>query len=350
MRRPIPHGRGSPSGEAADDPRPAGNAGVGAGCQSRRGFSIVPHRPRHRPARMAAELQADPEKGTGLANPRTTCPPSRRRTAHRRRLGGAGPGPVRPQCRPGRGGARIPAAGRAVRLPAVRRRQGGGRHRGQEDRRDLERRRRAVREVHAQPAGASGPLGRPARLRLREHRRRDLLLQPARPKAALAPAVRLSPPRDAARLAAPARHPARPPAADAAARPARPARLPDRGHRGARKIARRGPAPRADPARHRRRQDLHRLLVLLAADPRSGCQTHPVSGGPQQPRRPDAEGVPELPPARRRQPLHRHLHRPAPARPAHRPGRQGGHHHHPVPLFPAARQGTGRGGRGTLRL
>ena len=185
------------------------------------------------------------------------------------------------------------ATGRA-RLHAVRRRQGARHRRGQARGVPAHRRLRAVGEVHRRPAARHPGVAPSAALRLREHRRRDALHQPPRPRPAQPRDVRLPPPRDAARLG-PGGQAVRPaPARDAAADHRPPLAGAGPGDHQPRALARRQPAARADPDGDRLGQDLHRRQRRLPARQVRRRPARPVPRRPRQPRPPDAEGVPAV--------------------------------------------------------
>ncbi len=233
-------------------------------------------------------------------------PQDHRRAARRCRLGRPGPRGDEPPRRHGVAVREYPARFRPVRLPPARRRQSLRRDRGQGGRQHAVGRRRAGERLPRRD--------RPRRLPPGESRCASTTRRP-RPRSS----SRTAPTRSersrrvfgfhrpetllgwleaelvsagaAGRLAA-ARH-------------GGPAGLPGRGHRRHRGLAEAGRPARLRADGDRRRQDLHgRDAQLPPAGPRRRAP-HPVPGRPQQPRAPDAQGVPGLPPARHRAAVHR---------------------------------------------
>ena len=194
-------------------------------------------------------------------------------------------------------------------------------------------------QIRAGPAAISLPAWRrPLPFLLRIHRRRDAFHQRARPRAARAQCLRLSPSGDAGRMAAGAaagdcahhgrrrdghearrspRHVPRP-------RPLRcPTRRPTAGERklwpaqitaiqNLEKSLAARQAARADPDGDRLRQDLYRHQLHLPADQVRRRAARAVPGGPRQPRPADQEGVRPVRLALQQLQVRRGVHRPAP--------------------------------------
>ena len=210
---------------------------------------------------------------------------------------------------------------RSCRLPAVRRQGGGRRDRGQARGHDLVRRRVAVGDVRRGAARRRAPQGthgrRSAAVRVRGVGHGDALHQRLRPRAASTPAVRLPQALDASPASCATPRPTQSaatwrgkvramPALDTT--PLRPAQI-ERHPRRRAEPGRAAIRPQPGPDGHRRGQDVHRRHPVLPPAQARRVQPHPVPGRPQQPRRPDAGGVPELPHPRRRPPVHRDLQR-----------------------------------------
>lgn len=185
----------------------------------------------------------------------------------------------------------------------------------------------AVRDVRRGAAAGRTAQGadarRPVAVHLRGERRRDPLHQRIRSRPARAATVQLSQARGIG--ADPARRRGRPRRADvagqgpAAAGAGHNPVASGAGHRDPRggAVARR-PAPRsfAGADGHGRGQDVHSGDERVPAAEVRRVPADPVPSRPQQPRRPDLGGVPELPDARRWASFHRDLQR----RQAHRLG------------------------------
>lgn len=126
-----------------------------------------------------------------------------RRDARGGGLGRAEPRGDEPVDGAGCRGARVQAEAwpRLRGLPAGRRRQGSWRARGQGSRPHPDRRRAAIDQVRPRAAGWPQPADHAAAVPLREHRRRDEVHQPARPRAAQQVRLPCTSTRDSGRVA-----------------------------------------------------------------------------------------------------------------------------------------------------